>query len=195
MSWGCHRWVFCAVSCETKVFNILPILKYKMPSCFYGEKWVDYGICKVSVCPQTPPKGILRQHFHYDDSSMYVCDCGWYKLCIAESVVLGKVSISKNVGLKISYLMIVQYANDDVYDMQLATQWRFHCSTVSLTCFTVTLWTWSKFYTYVRIIQHCHALHIHVLTVEKSTFVAVLLWKHYHWSAGAEKHAEGGVLC
>ena len=65
-----------------------------MPSWFYGEKWVDYGICKVSVCPQTPPKGILRQHFHYDDSLMYVCDCGWYKLCMTESVVLGKVSIS-----------------------------------------------------------------------------------------------------
>ena len=47
---------------------------------------------------------------------------------------------------------------------------------------------------FIHVMQHFHALHIHVLTVAKSTFVAVLLWKHYHWSAGAEKHAEGGLL-
>ena len=124
--------------------NVSPILKYKMTFWFYGKKWVDYRIHKVSVCPWTPPKGMLRQHFHYDDSSMYVCDCEWYKLCMAESVVLGKNKhlYGENVGLKIPYLMIAQYADD----VQLATQWWFHCSTFLLTCFTVTLWTRSKFY-------------------------------------------------
>ena len=121
---------------------------------------------------------------------MYVCDRGWYKLCMAESVVPGKSKhlYGENVGLRISYLTIVQYVND----MQLATQWRFHCSTVSLTCFTVTLWTLNKFYTY-----SCRNI---ITIVMLWIFMCSLLpktpsWKHYHWSAGAEKHAKGGLLC
>ena len=73
---------------------------------------------KVSICPRTPPRGMLRQPFHYNDSLMYaaVGDISY----IAESVVLGKSKClnGKSVGLKISHLTIVQY----VEDVQLATQ-------------------------------------------------------------------------
>ena len=100
-----------------------------------------------------------------------------YKLCMVESVVPGKSKhlYGKIVSLKISYLTIAQY---DV-DMQLATQWRFHSSMVSLTCFTVTLWTWSKFYTYYTTLScftyfcaHCCQKHLC-----GSTFVEALSLK------------------
>ena len=69
------------------------MLKYETPSWFYGDKRVDYGIREVSVCPRTPPKGMLRRPHHYDDSSMYaaVGDISY----IAESVVPGKQSESR----------------------------------------------------------------------------------------------------
>ena len=47
------------------------MLKYETPSWFYGEKRVDYGIRVVNVCPRTPPRGMLRRPFYYDDSWMY----------------------------------------------------------------------------------------------------------------------------
>ena len=64
------------------------MLKYETPSWFYGDKRVDYGIREVSVCPRTPPRGMLRRSFHYDDSSMYaaVGDISY----ISESVIPGK---------------------------------------------------------------------------------------------------------
>ena len=64
------------------------MLKYETPSWFYGDKRVDYGTCGVSVCPRTPPRGMLQWPFHYDNSSMYVAvgDINY----IAESIVLGK---------------------------------------------------------------------------------------------------------
>ena len=64
------------------------MLKYEIPSWFYGEKRIDYGIREVSVCRRTPPKGMLRRPIHYDDSSMYaaVGDISY----IAESVVPGE---------------------------------------------------------------------------------------------------------
>ena len=173
-----------------KVFNISPILKYKMPSWLYRGKWVDYGICMVSVSPQTPPKGMLWQHFHYDDSSMYVCDCGWYKLCMAESVVPGKVSISM-VKTWVSRYRIWQLRNMPMTCNLLPND----DSTAPRFCWHALLSLYGHEAHFIHFIQHCHALHIHVLTVAKSTFVAALLWKHYHWSAGAEKHAEGGLLC
>ena len=94
------------------------MLKYDTPSWFYGDKQVDYGICELSVCPRTPPKGMLRRPFHYDDSSMYaaVGDISY----IAESVVPGKSKRldGESMGLKISDLTIAQYVDD----VQLATQ-------------------------------------------------------------------------
>ena len=77
------------------------MLKYETPSWFYRDKRVDYGIREVSVCPRTPPKGMCRRPFRYDDSSMYaaVGDISY----IAESVVPGKQSLDgESVGLKIS---------------------------------------------------------------------------------------------
>ena len=86
--------------------------KYETPSWFYGEKRIDYGICEVSVCPRTPPRGVLRWPFHCDDSSMYagVGDINY----IAESVVPGKSKRldGGSVGLKISDLTIAQYVDD-----------------------------------------------------------------------------------
>ena len=75
------------------------MLKYETPSWFYGEKLVDYGIHEVSVCPRTPPKGILRRPFHYDDSSMYAAV--GYISYIAEGVVPGKSKrlAGESVGL------------------------------------------------------------------------------------------------
>ena len=72
------------------------MLKYKMPSWFYGDKRVDYGIRKVSICPQTPARDMQRQPFHYHDSSMYEAmgDINY----IAESIV--------------SDLTIAQYVDD-----------------------------------------------------------------------------------
>ena len=94
------------------------MLKYETPSWFYGEKRADYGIRKVSVCPRTPPRRMLRRPFHYNDSSMYaaVGDISY----IAESVVPGKSKRldGESMGLKISDLTIAQYVDD----VQLATQ-------------------------------------------------------------------------
>ena len=99
--------------------DISPMLKYETPSWFYGDKRVDYGTCEVSVCPRTPPRGMLQWPFHYDNSSMYaaVGDMNY----IAESIVLGKstyASRCRKGGL-------AQYADD----VQLATQWRFRSLT------------------------------------------------------------------
>ena len=69
------------------------MLKYETPSWFYGDKRVDYGIHEVSVCPQTPPKGMRRRPFRYDDSWMYSA-VGAISY-IAESVVPGKLSESR----------------------------------------------------------------------------------------------------
>ena len=94
------------------------MLKCETPSWFYGGKGVDYGIREVRVCPQTPPRGMLRRPFHYNDSSMYVA-VGNISY-IAESVVQGKSKRldGESVGLKISDLTIAQYVDD----VQLATQ-------------------------------------------------------------------------
>ena len=69
------------------------MLKYEMPSWFYGDKRVDYGIREVSICPRTPPKGMRRRPFRYVHSWMYVAvgDISY----IAESVVSGKQSESQ----------------------------------------------------------------------------------------------------
>ena len=84
------------------------MLKYETPSWFYGGIRLDYGIREVNVCPQTPPGGMLRRPFRYDDSSMYaaVLDISY----IAESVVPG-VSESLDggiIGLKIYRFTIAQ---------------------------------------------------------------------------------------
>ena len=170
------------------------MLKYEMPSWFYGEKRVDYGIHEVSVCPRILPRGMLLRPFHYDDSSMYsaVGDIGY----IAESVVPGKSKrlTGKSMGLKISNLTIVQYVDD----VQLATQWR------------VRLLYIKHFHGFVDML-YCHFTDMkQVLCILCN---AIMLWifvcsrlyrkrrrgsavvEEPSWTAGAEKHAKCGLLC
>ena len=126
--------------------NVSSLIKHKMPSWFHGEKWVDYGIHKEV-------HKFLQGGCYNGLFTMMIFRCMWlWVICNRYTKTL-RCKVSKHlngesVGLKISNLTIAQYIDD----VQLATKWRFRLltsiSTVLLTCFTVTLWTWSKFYTY-----------------------------------------------
>ena len=142
------------------------MLRYETPSWFYGDKRVDYGICEVSVCPRTNPKGMLRRPFHYDDSSMYAT-VGSISY-IAESVVPGRSRCidGKSVGLKISDLTIAKYVDDinwlpnDVSACYKASP-RLRHALLSL------------YEHEISFMQHYHALDIRVLTVTESAVVEV----------------------
>ena len=133
------------------------MLKYKMPSWFYREKRVDYGICEVSVCPRTPPRGMLWRPFYYDDSLMYaaVGDISY----VVESVVPGKSKrlAGESVGLKISDLTIAQYVGRTTgypVTFLLAIK-HLHGFNGMLYCH----------FTDMKQVQHYHALRICVLNV------------------------------
>ena len=88
---------------------------------------------------------------------------------IAESVVPGKSMHldGERVGLKISDLTIVQYADD----VQLATQWRFRSLTSIYSHWHALLAHHGHEASFMHIMQHYHALDIRVLTVAKSAVV------------------------
>ena len=104
--------------------DVLPMLKCETPSWFYREKQVDYGICVVSVCAWTPPRGMLlfyMRPFHYQDSSMYVAvgDINY----IAESVVRGK---SKRILLILILLQLGYLFSSQLYTPCVTLiEWRF----------------------------------------------------------------------
>ena len=88
------------------------MLKYDAPSWFYGEKRLDYRIREVNGCVITPPEGMVRRPFRYDDTSMYaaVSDLNY----IAKNVVPGESQSfdGESLGFKISSLAIAQYVDD-----------------------------------------------------------------------------------
>ena len=115
---------------------------------------------------------MLRWPFHYNNSSMYaaVGDINY----IAKSIVPGKCMHldGERVGLRISDLTIVQYADD----LQLVTQWRFRFLTSIYGRWHALLSHHGHEASFMHN-MHYHALDIRVLTVAKSAIVEVSSWK------------------